>query len=75
MAGVKDLAAWAKEAGARWPEPFLFLSLFPTVMALCADKAKPVSIEATNAAKALVSCMSPHAMEFVLPMILAEADG
>ena len=45
MAAVKDLATWAKEAGAFWPEPYL-VTVFPTVLALCADKAKPVQVKA-----------------------------
>ena len=45
MATVKDLAVWAKETAVFWPEPYL-VTVFPTVLALCADKAKPVQLKA-----------------------------
>ena len=45
MATVIDLAKWAKENAVFWPEPYL-VTIFPVVMAMCADKLKPVQVKA-----------------------------
>ena len=53
MSAVIDLAKWAKENKALWVESYL-ITLFPTVMALIADKQKPVQIKAEEAGTAMV---------------------
>jgi len=45
MATITDLSKWTKEAAVFWPEAYL-VTVFPVVMAMCADKAKPVQIKA-----------------------------
>ena len=45
MSTVVDLATWTKGAAVFFPEPYL-VTLFPVVMALCADKDKKVQIKA-----------------------------
>ena len=54
MAAVVDLATWAKEAGAFWPEPYL-VALMPNVLALCADKQKDVQVKAEEVTTASAS--------------------
>ena len=56
MAAVVDLATWSKENKALWVEPYL-VTLFPQIMALCADKQKPVQIAAEKAGAAMVRAM------------------
>jgi len=73
MAGVKDLAEWAKANGAVWCESFL-MTLFPTVMALCADKERPVQLAADAAGSALMEGLSPHAVDAMLPLLFKEFD-
>ena len=53
MMATADLAVWSKEEKALWVEPYL-ITLFPTIMALTADKLRPVQIKAEAAGKALV---------------------
>ena len=53
MIATADLAVWSKEEKALWVEPYL-ITLFPTIMALTADKLRPVQIKAEAAGKALV---------------------
>ena len=53
MIATTDLAVWSKEEKALWVEPYL-ITLFPTIMALTADKLRPVQIKAEAAGKALV---------------------
>ena len=53
MVAVTDLAKWAKGEKALFVEPYL-ITLFPTIMALCADKQRPVQIKAEEAGAAMV---------------------
>ena len=53
MAAVIDLAKWAKTSSARWVEPYL-ITLFPTIMSLCADKQKNVQVKADEAGATMV---------------------
>lgn len=55
-------------------EPFV-VPMMPAIIEAAADKMKPVSIEADKLAKLVCENLSPHAVTFVLPFILAEADG
>jgi len=73
MAGVIDLATWAKEAEARWVESFL-MTLFSTIMALCADKDRAVQIKADEAGQKLMEFLSPLAVDAMLPLLFKEFD-
>ena len=73
MAGVKDWAKWAKETSNLWCESFL-MTLFPTVMALCADKDRPVQLKADEAGLALMEGLSPLAVDAMLPLLFKEFD-
>jgi len=55
-------------------EPYV-APMLPSFIECAADKAKPVSFEADATAKALINNLSPHGVDFVLPFVLAEADG
>jgi len=73
MQAVVDLCMWAKEAGIYWAEPYL-ITLFPTVMALCADKARPVQIKADEAGVAMMGAINPEAVDCMLNLIFAQFD-
>ena len=53
MQCVTDLAKWAKENNVVWTESYI-VTLLPQVMALCADKQKPVQLKAEEAGAAMV---------------------
>jgi len=55
-------------------EPYV-APMLPKIIEACSDKLKPVTIEADKCAKALCQGLSANAVVFVLPFILAEADG
>ena len=74
MSGIGDLAAWAKDASAYWIEPYL-IPLLPTVLALCADKARAVQLVAEQAGVALMGALNPVAVDGVLPLLFAEFDA
>jgi elongation factor 3 len=73
MAGTRDLAKWAKENNALFCESYL-MTLFPTVMALCADKDRKVQIVADEAGKALMEGLSPNAVDAMLPLLFKEFE-
>merc|ERR1719487_1146700 len=71
MEVTKDLAVWAKEKGVFWVEPYL-VTVFPTVMALCADKAKPVQVKAQEAGEAIMQALNPVAVDGMLALIFKQ---
>jgi len=73
MAGFTDLAKWAKENNQLWVESYL-MTLFPTVMALAADKDRKVQIKAEEAGDALMAGLSPLAVDAMLPLLFKEFD-
>uniref|UniRef100_A0A7S4NNI9 ABC transporter domain-containing protein n=1 Tax=Prymnesium polylepis TaxID=72548 RepID=A0A7S4NNI9_9EUKA len=50
------------------------MTLFPTVMALCADKDRKVQIKADEAGTALMEGLSPLAVDAMLPLLFKEFD-
>eukprot|EP00966_Prymnesium_polylepis_P174381 4034824-Prymnesium_polylepis.1 len=73
MAAVIDLAKWAKETENLWVESFL-ITLFPTIMALCADKEKSVQVKADEAGQVLMEGLSPLAVDAMLPLLFKQFD-
>jgi len=73
MEAVIDLAKWAKENSALWVEPYL-ITLFPNIMALCADKQRPVQIKADAAGAALMAGLSEHAVDGMLPLLFKQFE-
>ena len=73
MQCVIDLAKWAKGAEARWAEPYL-ITLFPNIMALCADKLKPVQLKADEAGATLMLGISEHAVDGMLPLLFKQFE-
>merc|ERR1719261_2029128 len=73
MATVKDLAVWAKETAVFWPEPYL-VTVFPTVLALCADKAKPVQVKAEEAGTAIMEALNPVAVDAMLNLLFVQFE-
>eukprot|EP00308_Calcidiscus_leptoporus_P000321 CAMPEP_0119368228 /NCGR_PEP_ID=MMETSP1334-20130426/14891_1 /TAXON_ID=127549 /ORGANISM="Calcidiscus leptoporus, Strain RCC1130" /LENGTH=1040 /DNA_ID=CAMNT_0007384829 /DNA_START=62 /DNA_END=3184 /DNA_ORIENTATION=- len=73
MAAVRDLANWSKEVGVFWPEPYL-ITTFEQVMALVADKAKPVQLKAEEAGAALMSALNPVAVDAMLPLLFKQFE-
>jgi hypothetical protein len=73
MAAFIDLATWAKENSQLWVESFL-MTMFPTVMALSADKDRKVQLKADQAGAALMACLSPLAVDAMLPLLFKEFD-
>ena len=73
MAGIKDLAMWVKGGQAYWVEAYL-ISLFPSVMSLCADKDRAVQLAADDAGAALMGALNPVAVDGVLPLLFKEFD-
>ena len=68
MQCITDLATWAKGAGVLWAESYL-ITLFPTIMALCADKQRPVQIKADAAGAAMMAALNPLAVDGMLPLL------
>jgi len=73
MVAVKDLATWTKEQNVFWTEPYI-MTLFPTVMALSADKERKVQIKAQEAGEAIMACLNPLAVDGMLPMLFKEME-
>merc|ERR1719230_696821 len=73
MQCVIDLAKWSKEAKAQWVESYL-IPLFPTVMALIADKQKPVQIKAEEAGAAMMAGLSEYAVDGMLPLLYKQFE-
>jgi len=73
MQAVTDLATWAKAEKALWVEPYL-ITLFPQVMALCADKQKPVQIKAEAAGAAMMAGLSEYAVDGMLPLLFKQFE-
>jgi len=71
MATITDLSKWTKEAAVFWPEAYL-VTVFPVVMAMCADKAKPVQIKAQEAAEAMMQCVNPVAVDAMLNLLFKQ---
>ena len=68
MQCITDLATWVKGAGVLWAESYL-ITLFPTIMALCADKQRPVQIKADAAGAAMMAALNPLAVDGMLPLL------
>jgi len=68
MQCITDLATWAKSASVLWVEPYL-ITLFPTIMALCADKQRPVQLKADAAGAAMMAALNPLAVDGMLPLL------
>jgi len=73
MQAVTDLCKWSKEAGVFFPEPYL-ATVFPTVMSLCADKARPVQIKAKEAGEAMMTCLNPVAVDAMLNLLFVQFE-
>jgi len=73
MAAVKDLAVWAKSADAFWPEPYL-VTVFPTVLGMCADKAKAVQVKAEEAGTAIMEALNPVAVDAMLNLLFVQFE-
>jgi len=73
MAAVADLAIWSKAEGIFWTEPYL-VTTFEVVMALVADKMKPVQIKAEEAGAALMSALNPAAVDGMLPLLFKQFE-
>jgi len=71
MQAITDLATWAKAQGVFWVEPYL-VTLFPSICALMADKARPVQIKADAAGAAMMAALNPLAVDGMLPMLFAQ---
>merc|ERR1719424_2727946 len=68
MAAIADLAIFAKKEGVFWVEPYL-ITLFPTMVSLMADKARPVQLKADAAGKAMMEALNPYAVDGMLPLL------
>merc|ERR1719201_342448 len=73
MEAIIDLASWGKENSALWIEPYL-ITLFPTIMALVADKQRPVQLKADEAGAALMAGLSEHAVDGMLPLLFKQFE-
>jgi elongation factor 3 len=73
MQAIVDLAKWGKSEGALWIEPYL-VTIFPTIMALCADKQRPVQIKAEEAGAAMMEGLSAHAVDGMLPLLFKQFE-
>ena len=72
MQAVVDLATWAKENSILWTEPYLVT--LPQIMALAADKARPAQIKADTAGAQMMSALSPHAVDGMLPLLFKQFE-
>jgi len=70
---ITDLATWSKANEQLWVEPYL-ITLFPTIMALNADKQRPVQIKAEAAGAALMAGLNPMAVDGMMPLLFKEFD-
>jgi len=66
---LEAMAALAKEKGAA-AEPFV-VGAVDKVLEAAADKQKPVAAAAVETAKTIAECMSPYAIDAVMPHLLA----
>jgi len=73
MQATLDICKWAKEAKAVWVESY-WITLFPTVMALVADKQKPVQIKAEEAGAAMMAALSSYAVDGMLPLLYKQFE-
>ena len=72
-AAICDLATWGKDSSMLWVEPYL-MTLFPTVMALAADKQRPVQLKAEEAGAAMMAGLNPLAVDGMMPLLFKEFD-
>ena len=68
MAATEDLAKCAKKEGVYWVEPYL-VTLFPCIMALSADKQRPVQNAADKAGAAMMASLNPLAVDGMMPLL------
>merc|ERR1719387_991366 len=68
MAAVIDLCNWSVKEKALWVEPYT-ITTFDNVMALVADKARPLQIKAQEAGDALMASLNPLAVDAVIPLL------
>jgi len=73
MQATVDLAIWAKAEKALWVESYL-ITLFPTIMALCADKQRPVQIIAEKAGATMMEGLSQYAVDGMLPLLFKQFE-
>ena len=73
MQTATDLANWSKANGKLWVEPYL-ITLFPSIMALAADKDRKVQIKAQEAGAAMMAALNPVAVDGMLPLLFKQFD-
>ena len=73
MMTVTDICKWAKAEKKLWVEPYL-ITLFPSIMALAADKDRKVQIKADEAGAALMACLNPAAVDGMLPLLFKQFE-
>jgi len=73
MSAITDLAAWAKETGVFWVEPYM-VTVLPTIFALVADKQKPVQIKAEEAGAALMAALNPASVDGMLILLYKQFE-
>ena len=73
MQTATDLAKWSKANGKLWVEPYL-ITLFPSIMALAADKDRKVQIKAQEAGAAMMAALNPVAVDGMLPLLFKQFE-
>lgn len=73
MQAVTDLATWAAEQKVLWLEPYL-ITVFEQIMALCADKQRPVQLKAEAAGAALMKSLNPLAVDGMMPLLFKQFE-